>query len=60
MFNGDPETQHQSENSEMGEEAADGNGTTQPRQQMAMGPRSLRQQMALGPRRRLRSSQCKT
>jgi len=30
MFNGDPETQPLSESSEMGEEAADGNGTTQP------------------------------
>ena len=44
MFNGDPESQNQSESSEMGE-AADGTGTTQPTQQPAQDMSQVMQMM---------------
>ena len=45
MFNVDPESQPLSESSEMGEEAADGTGTTPPTQQPAQDMNQVTQMM---------------
>ena len=45
MFNDDPETQPQSESSEMGEEAAVGTGTTPPTQQPVQDMNQVMQMM---------------